>query len=261
MGPYSSSSPVRAFGKPETFNQLQLQPRRSFRIAPCNVGLDGTDKYGNRHPGWFVPQHDQVTSGSEYESDSFIIVNEAEGYAYEPEGLSPVVRVTHHFWHAVGKDEWVCGPELVYQKGQSARRYDRQVAEKGFDAKRLQDGILLIKSGPLVYYSEFGSGQCGACPRVDMRLFAVDKTFKVSKALDLSSVVDNADARSEDFSLSEDWSKVTRFDQEPANDNGEPGAWSSTTWCLKSSTYEKCEEKQNVQPPEPPILKELRNPE
>ena len=260
MGPYSSSSPVRAFGKPETFNQLQLQPRRSFRIAPCNVGLDGTDKYGNRHPGWFVPQHDQVKPGSEYESDSFIIVNEAEGYAYEPEGLSPVVRVTHHFWHAVGKDEWVCGPELVYQKGQSARRYDRQVAEKGFDAKRLQDGILLIKSGPLVYYSEFGSGQCGACPRYGLDMFALDNSLNLTDALSLGGVV-QGDNDAADFTLSQDWSQVVHYqEQRPESENEDAkSTWSAGTYCLKSTKYEKCGEKQNVQPPDPPLLKELRD--
>jgi hypothetical protein len=258
MGAYSTSSSLRAYGKPETFNRIRLDPARKFQMTPCDIGLTGTDKYGHDHSAWFIPYGSESTG---WQSDAFIVVNEARGYAYGPEGLSPVARLVHNFWHGVGPGEWVCGPTLAYRNGTTFKPLSEIVGEEGFDAKRSSDGTLLVKSGPRVYYSEFGSGQCGACPRVDMRLFAVDKTFKVSKALDLSSVVDNADARSEDFSLSEDWSKVTRFEQEPANDKGEPGAWSSTTWCLKSSAYEKCEEKQNVQPPEPAMLKELRNPE
>jgi hypothetical protein len=258
MGTYSTSSPLRTYGKPETFNWIRLDPARKFQMTPCDIGLTGTDKYGHDHSAWFIPHASESTG---WQSDAFIVVNEARGYAYDPEGLSPVARLIHNFWHGIGAGEWVCGPTLAYRKGETFKPLGEIVGEEGFDAKRSSDRTLLVKSGPRVYYSEFGSGQCGACPRVDMRLSAVDKAFKVSKALDLSGVIDNADGRSEDFSLSDDWSKVTQFQGGPANDKGEPGAWSSTTWCLKSSTYEKCEEKQNVQPPEKSMLKELRNPD
>jgi hypothetical protein len=100
-------------------------------------------------------------------------------------------------------------------------------------------------------------GQCGACPRVDVRIFAVDKNLKVSQALDLSGIIDT-NGQSEDFALSDDWTKVIQFEEAPENDKGEAGAWSSITWCLNGKEYEKCEEKQNVQPPDPPLLKELR---
>ena len=100
-------------------------------------------------------------------------------------------------------------------------------------------------------------GQCGACPRVDMRIFAVNKDLKLSEALDLSGIIDT-DGRLEDFALSDDWSRVVQFEEAPENDKGEAGPWSSTTWCLKGKEYEKCEQKQNVHPPDPPLLKELR---
>lgn len=260
MGAYSSSSPLRAFGKPETFNALQLQPKRSFPISPCHVGLDGTDKYGEKHPGWFVPQHDQSTPGPEFEADSFIIVNDAEGYAYQPDGLSPGVRSVHHFWHSTGKDEWVCGPELVYQKGQSTKHYDRQAAETGFDAKRLPDGTLLIKSGPQVYYSEFGSGQCGACPRYGLDIFVLDNNLNLSEGLSLGGVV-QGDDDAVDFAINRDWSRVVEYQQQRADDS-KPDAkptWSATSYCLVHVKYEKCDEKKNVQPPNPPFLKELRD--
>jgi len=86
----------------------------------------------------------------------------------------------------------------------------------------------------------------------------VDKDLKLFEALDLGGIIDT-DGRSEDFSIADDWSKVTQFEQAPENDKGEPGAWSSTTWCWEGTEYGKCAEKQNVQPPDPPVLKELRN--
>jgi hypothetical protein len=246
MGPFSTSSPLRVFGKPETFNWIRLDPARTFQMTPCAIGLTGTDKYRDEHPGWFIPHASESTG---WQSDAFILVNESHGYAYDPDGLSPVVRRIHNFWHVIGTGEWVCGPDLAYRKG-----------EEGFDAKRLPDDTLLIKSGPRVYGSEFGSGQCGACPRVDMRIFAVNKDLKLHKALDLGGIIDT-NGQSEDFSLRDDWLKVIQFEEAPENDKGEFGPWSSTTWCLKDLEYEKCEEKQNVQPPSPPLLKELRNPD
>ncbi len=134
------------------------------------------------------------------------------------------------------------------------------VGEEGFDAKRLPENTLLIKSGPRVYGSEFGSGQCGACPRMEMRIFAVNQDFKLYKALDLGGIIDT-NGQSEDFSLTNDWARVTQFLEAQQTDAGEAGLWSSTTWCLKHLEYEKCEEKQNVQSPSPPLLQELRNPD
>lgn len=259
MGAFSSSSPLRAFGKPDTFNQLQLKPGRSFSIVPCSVGLDGTDKYGEKHPGWFFPR-EQGAPGNDFPADTFIIVNEAEGYAYQPDGLSPVVRPIHHFWHAVSKDEWICGPQLVYQKGQSAKHYDRQLTEQGLDARRLADGTLLIKSGPQVYYSEFGSGQCGACPRYAFDMFALDKNLNLVESLSLGGVVQGDDDAA-DFSISRDWLQVVAYQQQKTDDQNPDAAatWAAINYCLKGTKYEKCGEKKNVKPPEPSLLKELRD--
>jgi hypothetical protein len=258
MGPYSTSSPVRVWGKPETFNSIRLDPPRTFQMTPCDIGLTGTDKYRDEHAGWFIPHASEATG---WQSDAFVLVNEAHGYAYDPDGLSPVVRQIHNFWHAISTGEWVCGPDLAYRKDATFKQLGTTVGEEGFDAKRMPDGMLLIKSGPRVYGSEFGSGQCGACPRVDMRIFAVDKDLRLFEALDLGGIIDNGTGQSEDFSLTDDWSKITQFEQETASDPAQSGPWSSTTWCREGAEYAKCGEKHDVQPPDPPLLKELRNPD
>ena len=70
---------------------------------------------------------------------------------------------------------------------------------------------------------------------------------------------------SQDFTVSSDWSRIAEYDDNKAG--GTFDAWSSTTWCLKAPphndqsggyVYEKCEEKESVQPPNPPVLQELR---
>ena len=256
MGPYSTSSPTRVFGKPETFNWIRLDPARTFQMTPCDIGLTGVDKHREDHSGWFIPHASESTG---WQSDAFILVNEAYGYDYGPDGLSPVVRRIHNFWHVIDTGEWVCGPQLAYRKGETTKQLGETAGEEGFDAKRMSDGTLLIKSGPRSYGVN-SMGQCGACPRVDMRIFAMDKDLKLSKALDLSGIIET-NGQSEDFALSDDWSKVTQFEEAPENDNGESGAWSSTTWCLGGKKYEKCEQRQNVEPPDPPLLKDLRDPE
>lgn len=257
-GPYSTTSPNRVYGKPATFNPARLDPARTFHLTPCDMALKGGDAYQDVQDAWFVPKSSQV---GEYESDAFLVVNGSGGYRYGPEGLSPVVRPLHYFWHNAGPGEWVCGPQLTYKNGERTEVFEYAVAEEGFDTRHTADGDLLVKSGPLVYYSEFGSGQCGACPRVELRVWGITPDVKIFEALALGDLVDNSGGASKDFSVSQDWSQITEFDQENAGEDGEPGSWSSTTWCLKKDGFEECGSKDDVQPPDPPVLKELRGPE
>lgn len=251
----------------------------SFTLTPCEFPLVGTDKRGEEHPAWLIPNTDP------YISDTFIIVNDPAGYRYDPDGLSPSVRVTHPFWKNVGQDEWVCGPDLTYRKGDQsrsfatgllypqmglfptyrkrdlARDFSTTVTEDSFETRRLPDGGLLIKTGPRVYYSEFGSGECGACPRTDVRVFAIDKDLETLEGLELGNVVGHFPV-SQDFTVSPDWSEITEYDLK-----SDETAWSSTTWCrdghsqgetLERYLYKLCDEKANVKPPNPPVLKEAR---
>lgn len=257
MGAFSSSSAVREYGKPQTFNQLRLQPMQVFRMSPCGDGLEGADKYRHSHPGWFIPkQHPDAG----LETDSFILVNEASGYAYEPAGFSPVVRSTHHFWRSLGANEWVCGPALAYQKDQDTKRYDQWVEQDAFGAHRNSDGIILIKSGPAIYYSEFGSGECGACPRYGLQILALDPSLNLKQALALGGVV-RGENDAVDFSLSADWSQVVQYQEAPSDhDNPDAsGTWTATSYCLKGLEYVECGVKKNVQPPHSPLLKQLES--
>jgi hypothetical protein len=256
VGVYSTSSSTRAFGKPETFNRLALNPPRQFHLTPCDLPLAAKDKYGGVRAAWFVPKANQAI---DFEHDAFIVVNDGNGYQYEPDALSPVARPVHFFWHGIAESEWVCGPHLSYRKGGRLQTFDAEVDEDGFDARHLPGGDLLIKVGPRVYGSEFGSGQCGACPRTELRIFRLGADMKPQEVLKLGGIVDNGSGASQDFSLSRDWSLVMQFDEDAMDDQGKPGPWSSTTWCRAELAYAQCDHRDQAAPPDPPVLKELRN--
>ena len=48
-------------------------------------------------------------------------------------------------------------------------------------------------------------------------------------------------------------------DEQGFDDQGNPGPWSSITWCRGEVTYGECGHQDHVEPPTPPVLKELRN--
>ncbi len=258
MGAFSGSSPARVWARPETFNMLRIDPPRVFRMTPCDLPLNGTDIYGNVRDAWFIPQEEQK---GEYESDAFLIVNGAAGYRYEPAGLSPVIRPVHDFWISISPDEWICGPQLTHKKDNQRTAFKQRVDAEGVAGHRLPNGDLLVKDGPSVSYSEFGSGECGGCPYTDLTMYRLtpdNKIYEVLKLGDLIAGRGSAPA-DQDFSISADWSQITEYDYYLEQDDGkeDTGSWSSTTYCLKDSRYEKCGEKSDVVPPNPRTLKDL----
>jgi hypothetical protein len=255
MGAFSGSSPARVWARPETFNTLRIDPPRVFRMTPCDMPLNGTDIYGHVRDAWFIPKEEQK---GDYESDAFLIVNGAAGYRYEPEGLSPIIRPIHDFWTSAGPGEWICGPQLTHKKNDHRTAFEQRVEAEGLATYRPPNGDLLVKVGPLVYYSEFGSGQCGACPRTKLIIYRLTPDNNIFEALKIGDVISDQGPQAQDFTVSPDWSQIIEYDQKQNDEEGNPGSWSSTTYCLKDLHYEKCGEKSAVVPPNPPILKELR---
>jgi hypothetical protein len=253
---YSTSSAARVYAKPETFNAVRLDPSHAFELTPCDLPLTAKDKYGDAHPAWFVPK---ANPAFDFESDAFILVNDGVGYQYEPDALSPVARPVHYFWHGIATSEWLCGPYLSYRNPVRSLSFDINVDEDGFDARRLPGGDLLIKIGPRVYGSEFGSGTCGACPRTELRILRLGADLTPREMLRLGGIVDNGDGASQDFALARDWSRIVQYDEQGFDDQGNPGPWSSITWCRGEVTYGECGHQDHVEPPMPPVLKELRN--
>lgn len=252
-GPFCSTSATRAFGELETFNRLRLHPPRVFELSPCGDKLQAPDIYRNVQPAWFIPK---VASDDPYQADAFLIVNEAHGYQYEPgDTISPTLRPIHFFWHGISAGEWVCGPLLTYRKGNTIREFGSEVPEEGFDARRAPDGNVLIRQGPEVWWSEFGSGQCGACPRMQLKILALDSNLNLITLLDLGVTIGGGEVMpwSGDITVSPDWSQVTEYLK--AGPDDAHLTWSSVTYCLESKSYRQCGRKVDVKPPEPPVIR------
>jgi hypothetical protein len=249
-GPFSSTSATRAYGKLDTFNLLHLDPARVFDLSPCGDKLQGTDIYRNMQPAWFIPK---VTSDHPYQADAFLIVNETHGYQYEPgDTVSPTVRPVHFFWQGISAGEWVCGPQLTYRTGNTIREFGDGASEEGFDARRTTDGKIMIKEGPEVWLSEFGSGQCGACPRMQLEILALDSNLNLITLLDLGDTIGGPleFSSSGEMTVSPGWSQVVEYGQD------ETQTWSSVTYCLKSGFYTECGRKVGVKPPDPPVIRQ-----
>ena len=267
MGAYSSSSPARVWGKPSTFNALRLDPPFSFPLTPCHYPLQESSDQGDKDFVWVLPN---LRSGPDALSDTFEVVTQNK-YVWggdEPSGLSPQVMTYHHFSRYLqfgpGKDKsvWLCGPYLAFaQGGQTKSHPDKVISEEGFDYKQMPDGHLLIKIGPEVGAVGWGPGAGQADTKINLRIFDLSQDLEIDTALALEGILSpSLNLLSQDFTISPDWSQVTEYDMRGSEE--EP-VWSSTTWCLNSNSgrgysYEKCGEKQNVQPPNPPVLKQLR---
>ncbi len=276
-GAYATSSTTRVYGDPKTFNALRLDPPVNYHLTPCNLpllGLDTREELGEKppsHPAWFVPSTNPATS---YEAEAFVLMNDIASNQPDPVELSPGIRLTHYFWNRVAPKEWVCGSPLIYLSHGHSEEFPYTVSKDGFGKKRLPGGDVLIKTGPREY-TWGGQGYCGACPYTELAIFDLTKDGKIFRALALGARIDGGCPgclTSQDFTLSPDWSQVIEYDQkydQEADENGDPGPWSSTSYCLAVDTeeyetsfhfYKQCGQKENVQPPNPPVLKELRNP-
>ncbi len=284
MGAYSTSSPARVWGKPSTFNALRLDPPFSFPLTPCHLPfLEGTDA-GDKDFMWIVPN--TLRSSPDALSDTFKVVAEDESDWGNNYPLSPKLMTYHHFSRLFrpgpGKDSslWVCGPNLavgyfpvpgVAKGGQTKSYSDQVISEEGLDYKKMPDGRLLIKVGPAVGSVGQSHGNCGAAPKTDLRVFDLDQDLHLDTAIALGSVICGPSLLSQDFTVSPDWSQITEYDDNKTDDGSD--SWTSTTYCLTSGEgsvdklnrfipgmyhYVGCSEKHNVQPPEPPVLKNLR---
>ncbi len=264
MSAYSTSSPARVWGRPGTFNALRLDPPFSFPLTPCKLRFPEAE---SQHLTWVLPN---LRASPDALSDTFKVVvqDEHEWGDTEPRGLSPDVMASHYFSRffrlGPGKDNglWVCGPILAFAKGGQTKSYsDEVISEEGLDYKKMPDGHLLIKVGPEVGAVGWGPGAGDADPETDLRILDLNKDLDLHTAIALGNVINGMPLQSQDFTITPDWSQITEYDDNKTGENSD--SWSSKTYCLKSHegsgyNYEPCGKKDNVQPPQPPVLKNLR---
>ena len=190
-------------------------------------------------------------------SDTFLLENYRGGYAYDPTGNSPGVTKTHFYVKELSPGEYMCGPLLRYFKsGKGTDLKERQdkanapvvVSEADIGLRRLPDGTLLLRNGPLEGGSLYGSGECGACPRPSLDVYRVAPDGTVTSLANISDIVGN-ELDEMDIQLSSDWSRIAIY-----RHNTEKDAWTDEYLCFKK-TYQKCVGPLHAPPPNPRTLK------
>jgi hypothetical protein len=199
-----------------------------------------------------------------------VLDNEAAGYAYEPDPdmRSPAAFRVEYPVIDVGRGERLCGPvaalaregERVTPPGWAETGEGNPagtlIDPKTLDVRRLANGDLLVKSGPRVVYSYYGSGQCGACPRVLLEFLHVSvATGEVGRALSLLDVVDDDDLEIE---VSDDWRRVSIWRAVTDYDVSPPTRTWNVEWQCRAEPalagegprWESCGSEEDV--PEPP---------
>jgi hypothetical protein len=264
-GEFSSTASGRAYAKPETFNVLHLDPPVEFEISPCHPALEGvTVDWSPTYPAWFIPSKQT----GEYQADAFLIEDwgwPAGANDSQSPSVTPEIHAFHYFWRTVGAGEWVCGPDLEYRNGDVIRDLglnitsydagrDTDVTEDGFDARRAADGKVLIKVGPRVWNAGSQS-ECGACPRAELRMWALDENLNLITLFDFESGLESSGFDSRDMTVSPDLSRIVEYDQAGEDENNL--TWSSVTYCLGDKSYAVCDRKKDVRPPDPPVIRQL----
>lgn len=255
MGPLSTTSPDRVWGRPSSFNHLALDAPRKHEISPCQAPGEEQDMYGKPHAVWYFPMNGKEPLEL---SKVYDIENPAGGYMYAPDGVSPIFKEDDHFWKTAPDGAIVCGPELGWRKSGVAKASTFPVEQQYFEAKALSDGWLLVRTGPdMSTLSAFGSGQCGACPVVNFRIYTISPKGEMTSALDINDVFSGGagEASDGDFAVVPDWKKITFYESFDNAAGEENESWKATSYCLQDHTYAKCGEDKNAKPPDPPNFK------
>lgn len=253
-GAFSSTSPNRKYGQVQTFNTLTLKSR-DYYLTPCNyelpnsdpvIALDPSVRYLSASPAaqlYFLP-----TENLDLRT-LLLLDNEVHGYQYnpDPKSNSPIVHSVNFFTLQITPQELICGPRLAYVKDGAVYKWQNFVidSQKFFDARKQGDGSTLVKEGPRVFYSYYGSGQCGACPRVLLNIYHIDTKNKVASEAFTYEGMTQTEISDIDIHVSEDWKTVTIFEEHSNYDTGNGGErnrWTKSDYCLDltAGEYNAC---------------------
>ncbi len=234
----ATTAPRSAPGETPRLDALSLAKPHVSRLSGCSYPLDSDEKHG-----WYFPARSSTVSSS------FALENQRHGYAYDPEGLSPLPVWTSYFEKPVGKTEFVCGPDLKYSANGRLFESDGYVHEDTLTFRALEGGRHVLKSGP-VYgtLSPFGAGECGSCPTASLTMFILDPATGVTEAFD-DTVMAGQFETDGDIQLSPDWRTITVYRMKGIEPG--PAGWSFERYCLSGDEYAPCGSGPSGPPPKP----------
>lgn len=162
------------------------------------------------------PSHDTIL-------DTVVVLdNTSQGYQFEPgtDSRSPIAQEARFWIKPIAGHGLLAGPRLSWMRDNLITRSDEIVGDPHLlDLRAEANGDLLLRHGPFVWWSRFGSGQCGACPRIGVDLFLLrTREHAITNLVSYYDVIDGDG----DITLSPDWRTIsgfrTMFDPERKDD-------------------------------------------
>jgi hypothetical protein len=229
----ASTSPHLAADDSSTFKRLEFARPIVSRVSECAFPLTGSTLHEKEIPAWYFPSADGVVS------TTFVLANDAVGYRYSPEGVSPLPFWTQHFSRTLGGGSMVCGPHLRFVAGGKTWDFDARLDESTVDSFQLPDGTWLVKSGPTVgTVSALGAGQCGSCPAIRMSVFRLDPQSGIVRAFETELVIPDPEMDG-DIQIAADWQSIVVYRGALADDR-ETVVWTAERHCLAGNGYTPC---------------------
>jgi hypothetical protein len=262
----STTAPAASAADPATFPAVALSTPREWQITPCQATLADPviqNGAGVSPLGASDSAIVYIRPAAALDLRQVIVLDDlAQGYQYEPDSstTSPVAHIARYWAIPLGKGEMLCGPHLAYHRAAGVTRSDATIdVTDSLTTRRLANGDLLVKAGPRVFYSYYGSGQCGACPRVSLEVYHLDHASGAITAAFSSFDVAEPDFRDVDIIVAPDWSEITILESSTTFAATPVTTWRSTTHCYRAPrhVYEECRHRDL---PGPPATRHLRFP-
>ena len=250
---------------PASFNLIQLSKPQHYFITACQYDLQNLLINANNNATDFIAASHQAKAyfmpGDKLDIRSVLIVdNNAKGYQYVPNmhTYSPLVYTEDFFMRplttATKPTHLVCGPPLAVSSNGNITRANA-VVNNTITVHNLPDGDWLIQDGPRVVYYYFGTGQCGACPRVKLSMYVIDqKTNAIKSAFDYITIVDPL-YEDVDIHITPDGKSITLY-KGKVDAEKETTLWQAETYCYQAlaNSYQLCQKIMRSTEPTPRFL-------
>lgn len=251
----------------DTFNPFPLPTPREYFLTPCRYSPRDfvIDTGPSRTPlvpsdnaqVYFQPRKDLNVE------NLIVVENEVAGYQYHPnpESRSPIAYSAPFFSRDLGSGRTVCWPRLAFWDGRRLFTAGDLIDPGArVELRAVSDSRFLLKVGPTVAYSYYGSGQCGGCPRVSLDIYSLDvETGGLVNGLSYFEVVGGFAGQDLDIEVSPNWKTVTVFESRSAEeDPADPEVvWTATRYCFDggSGKYQECGRRTPVPEPSPRRLR------
>lgn len=246
---------------PTILNTIQLAKPQNYYITPCQYNPQNLliNTLGN-YSGFLTPSAQAkayfIPTANLDIRNLLIFDNDAKGYQYVPTDntFSPKLYTEEFFTRTLANGQTICGPQLAKTNNNQIIKTNI-IVSNNIETKTLPNGDWLIKDGPRVFTNFFDAGQCGACPRVQLAIYAINhQTNNITPIFNYLNVVDllNNDI---DIHITPDWKRITIYEGK-VNAENEITLWRTKTYCFNPATdrYKFCQQNSPALEPSPRFI-------